>query len=175
MLKPLFLRTIAHKSQCLPWLYWDYFGVNINRSSCLTPEVSLHSLQCVCFIACSLSSDMFFCCELLFSFLHFLISKPSLFVVFFSLIFSYLFHIFFLSAISIQSLFLLSCFLFLLSCYHSSLHRPCFVRDKFVEVDLKPVCKHCFERLPDDMRRRLAKRERDSKEKKKKPLIPMCL
>lgn len=56
---------------------------------------------------------------------------------------------------------------------------PCFlpysVRDKFVEVDLKPVCKHCYERLPDDMRRRLAKRERDSKEKKKKPLIPMCL
>ena len=51
---------------------------------------------------------------------------------------------------------------------------PCSVRDKFVEVDLKPVCKHCYERLPDDMKRRLAKRERDSKEKKKK-LIPMCL
>ncbi|KAM4731086.1 LIM and senescent cell antigen-like-containing domain protein 1 isoform 2-T2 [Anableps anableps] len=49
------------------------------------------------------------------------------------------------------------------------------LKDKFVEVDLKPVCKHCFERLPDDLRRRLAKRERDSKEKKKKPLIPMCL
>lgn len=52
---------------------------------------------------------------------------------------------------------------------------PCSIRDKFVEVDLKPVCKHCYERLPDDMKRRLAKRERDSKEKKKKPLIPMCL
>lgn len=52
---------------------------------------------------------------------------------------------------------------------------PCSVRDKFVEVDLKPVCKHCYERLPDDMKRRLAKRERDSKEKKKKILIPMCL
>lgn len=52
---------------------------------------------------------------------------------------------------------------------------PCSVRDKFVEVDLKPVCKHCYERLPDDMKRRLAKRERDSKEKKKKLLIPMCL
>lgn len=57
----------------------------------------------------------------------------------------------------------------------SSLLSPCSVRDKFVEVDLKPVCKHCYERLPDDMKRRLAKRERDSKEKKKKPLIPMCL
>lgn len=50
---------------------------------------------------------------------------------------------------------------------------PC--RDKFVEVDLKPVCKHCYERLPDDMKRRLARRDRDSKDKKKKPLIPMCL
>ncbi|XP_029981296.1 LIM and senescent cell antigen-like-containing domain protein 2 isoform X1 [Sphaeramia orbicularis] len=48
------------------------------------------------------------------------------------------------------------------------------LKDKFVEVDLKPVCKHCYERLPDDMKRRLARRERDSKEKKKK-LIPMCL
>lgn len=60
-----------------------------------------------------------------------------------------------------------------------SLSRPspslCSIREKFVEVDLKPVCKHCYERLPDDMKRRLAKRERDSKEKKKKPLIPMCL
>lgn len=55
-----------------------------------------------------------------------------------------------------------------------SLLPPCSIRDKFVEVDLKPVCKHCYERLPDDMKRRLAKRERDSKEKKKK-LIPMCL
>uniref|UniRef100_A0A4W6FHA3 LIM domain-containing protein n=1 Tax=Lates calcarifer TaxID=8187 RepID=A0A4W6FHA3_LATCA len=49
------------------------------------------------------------------------------------------------------------------------------LKDKFVEVDLKPVCKHCYERLPDDMKRRLAKRERDSKDKKKKLLIPMCL
>lgn len=61
-----------------------------------------------------------------------------------------------------------------LSCLSPSLLPPCSVRDKFVEVDLKPVCKHCYERLPDDMKRRLAKRERDSKEKKKK-LIPMCL
>lgn len=52
---------------------------------------------------------------------------------------------------------------------------PYSVRDKFVEVDLRPVCKHCYERLPDDVKRRLAKRERDSKEKKKKSLIPMCL
>lgn len=52
---------------------------------------------------------------------------------------------------------------------------PYSVRDKFVEVDLRPVCKHCYERLPDNMKRRLAKRERDSKEKKKKSLIPMCL
>lgn len=58
--------------------------------------------------------------------------------------------------------------------HHPSLPPPCSVREKFVEVDLKPVCKHCYERLPDDMKRRLAKRERDSKEKKKK-LIPMCL
>jgi len=56
-----------------------------------------------------------------------------------------------------------------------SLPPPCSVREKFVEVDLKPVCKHCYERLPDDMKRRRAKRERDSKEKKKKLLIPMCL
>lgn len=56
-----------------------------------------------------------------------------------------------------------------------SLPSPYSVRDKFVEVDLKPVCKHCYERLPDDMKRRLAKRERDSKDKKKKLLIPMCL
>lgn len=55
-----------------------------------------------------------------------------------------------------------------------SLPPPCSVRDKFVEVDLKPVCKHCYERLPDDMKRRLAKRERNSKEKMKK-LIPKCL
>lgn len=48
-------------------------------------------------------------------------------------------------------------------------------RDKFVEVDLKPVCKHCYERLPEDMKRRLARRDRDSKDKKKKLLIPMCL
>lgn len=56
-----------------------------------------------------------------------------------------------------------------------SLPPPYSVRDKFVEVDLKPVCKHCYERLPNDVKRRLAKRERDSKEKKKKLLIPMCL
>lgn len=48
-------------------------------------------------------------------------------------------------------------------------------RDKFVEVDLKPVCKHCYERLPEDMKHRLARRDRDSKDKKKKLLIPMCL
>lgn len=48
-------------------------------------------------------------------------------------------------------------------------------RDKFVEVDLKPVCKHCYERLPEDMKRQLARRDRDSKDKKKKLLIPMCL
>lgn len=52
---------------------------------------------------------------------------------------------------------------------------PSSVREKFVEVDLKPVCKHCYERLPDDMKRRLARQERDSKDKKKKSLIPMCL
>ena len=58
---------------------------------------------------------------------------------------------------------------------HLSPIPPCSVRDKFVEVDLKPVCKHCYERLPVDMKRRFAKRERASKDKKKKNLIPMCL
>ncbi|XP_073711005.1 LIM and senescent cell antigen-like-containing domain protein 2 isoform X2 [Misgurnus anguillicaudatus] len=47
------------------------------------------------------------------------------------------------------------------------------LKDKFVEIDLKPVCKRCYERVPEEMKRRLAKRERDSKDKKKK--IPICL
>lgn len=41
-------------------------------------------------------------------------------------------------------------------------------RDKFVEVDLKSVCKHCYDRLPEELKRRLAKRERDARERKKK-------
>lgn len=44
----------------------------------------------------------------------------------------------------------------------------CPHRDKFVEVDLKPVCKHCYDRLPEELKRRLAKRERDARERKKK-------
>ncbi|CAB1327436.1 unnamed protein product [Coregonus sp. 'balchen'] len=48
------------------------------------------------------------------------------------------------------------------------------LKDKFVEVDLKPVCKHCYERMPEELKRRLARRERDaSKDRKKKPVI--CL
>ncbi|CAB1328804.1 unnamed protein product [Coregonus sp. 'balchen'] len=39
------------------------------------------------------------------------------------------------------------------------------LKDKFVEVDLKPVCKHCYEHLPDDMKRRLAKQEKEKKKK----------
>lgn len=77
--------------------------------------------------------------------------------------------------LTLSSFFSFSFFLPILS-IASSLLPPCSVRDKFVEVDLKPVCKNCYERLPDDMKRRLAKRERDSKDKKKKsPIIPMCL
>ncbi|XP_078078114.1 LIM and senescent cell antigen-like-containing domain protein 1 isoform X3 [Mustelus asterias] len=50
------------------------------------------------------------------------------------------------------------------------------LKDKFVEIDLKPVCKHCYERLPEDLKRRLAKRERDAKDKqKKKKLMDICL
>ncbi|KAG5283326.1 hypothetical protein AALO_G00040850 [Alosa alosa] len=47
------------------------------------------------------------------------------------------------------------------------------LKDKFVEIDLRPVCKHCYERMPEEFKRRLAKRERDSKEKKKK--MATCL
>lgn len=42
------------------------------------------------------------------------------------------------------------------------------LRDKFVEIDLKPVCKHCYERMPEELKRRLARRERD---RKKKPAV----
>lgn len=87
---------------------------------------------------------------------------------------SYLYFCF----LNVYLLLLFNCsfsFLSHLSHLLSSLLSRCSVRDKFVEVDLKPVCKHCYEHLPDDMKRRLAKRERDSKEKKKKPLIPICL
>uniref|UniRef100_A0A9J8BH05 LIM domain-containing protein n=1 Tax=Cyprinus carpio carpio TaxID=630221 RepID=A0A9J8BH05_CYPCA len=48
------------------------------------------------------------------------------------------------------------------------------LKDRFVEVDLKPVCKHCYERLPEELKRRLAKRERDSRERRKK-VIAVCL
>ncbi|TRY91700.1 hypothetical protein DNTS_003340 [Danionella cerebrum] len=33
-------------------------------------------------------------------------------------------------------------------------------RDKFVELDLKPVCKHCYERVPDELKRRLSREKR---------------
>ncbi|XP_068036371.1 LIM and senescent cell antigen-like-containing domain protein 1 isoform X3 [Taeniopygia guttata] len=50
------------------------------------------------------------------------------------------------------------------------------LKDKFVEIDLKPVCKHCYEKMPDEFKRRLAKRERDAKEKEKqKKKKPICL
>jgi len=44
-------------------------------------------------------------------------------------------------------------------------------RDKFVEVDLRPVCRRCYERLPEELKRRLARRERDAKERRKKPSV----
>ncbi|XP_052004960.1 LIM and senescent cell antigen-like-containing domain protein 2 [Xyrauchen texanus] len=47
------------------------------------------------------------------------------------------------------------------------------LKDKFVEMDLKPVCKRCYERVPEDLKRRLARRERDTKDKRKK--IPICI
>ncbi|POI20373.1 hypothetical protein CIB84_015873 [Bambusicola thoracicus] len=50
------------------------------------------------------------------------------------------------------------------------------LKDKFVEIDLKPVCKHCYEKMPDEFKRRLAKREREAKEKEKqKKKKPICL
>ena len=53
---------------------------------------------------------------------------------------------------------------------------PWLWRDKFVEIDLKPVCKHCYEKMPDEFKRRLAKREREAKEKEKqKKKKPICL
>ncbi|XP_053352599.1 LIM and senescent cell antigen-like-containing domain protein 2 [Clarias gariepinus] len=47
------------------------------------------------------------------------------------------------------------------------------LKDKFVELDLKPVCKQCYERMPTQLKARLAKREHDSKDRKKK--IGICL
>ncbi|PKU43468.1 lim and senescent cell antigen-like-containing domain protein 1 isoform x5 [Limosa lapponica baueri] len=50
------------------------------------------------------------------------------------------------------------------------------LKDKFVEIDLKPVCKHCYEKMPDEFKRRLAKREREAKDKEKqKKKKPICL
>lgn len=49
-------------------------------------------------------------------------------------------------------------------------------RDKFVEIDLKPVCKHCYEKMPEEFKRRLAEREREAKDKdKQKKKKPVCL
>ncbi|KAI5616969.1 LIM and senescent cell antigen-like domains 2, partial [Silurus asotus] len=47
------------------------------------------------------------------------------------------------------------------------------LKDKFVELDLKPVCKQCYERMPTQLKHRLAKREHDSKDKRKK--MGICL
>ncbi|KAM5252642.1 LIM and senescent cell antigen-like-containing domain protein 1 isoform 2-T3 [Hipposideros larvatus] len=50
------------------------------------------------------------------------------------------------------------------------------LKDKFVEIDLKPVCKHCYEKMPEEFKRRLAKREREAKDKdKQKKKKPVCL
>ncbi|OXB53114.1 hypothetical protein ASZ78_013341, partial [Callipepla squamata] len=50
------------------------------------------------------------------------------------------------------------------------------LKDKFVEINLKPVCKHCYEKMPDELKRRLAKREREAKDKEKqKKKKPICL
>ncbi|XP_041937534.1 LIM and senescent cell antigen-like-containing domain protein 1 isoform X1 [Alosa sapidissima] len=48
------------------------------------------------------------------------------------------------------------------------------LKDKFVEVDLKPVCKHCYEHYPEELKRRLARREREARDKRKKATA-MCL
>lgn len=49
-------------------------------------------------------------------------------------------------------------------------------RDKFVEIDLKPVCKYCYEKMPEEFKRRLAKREREAKDKdKQRKRKPVCL
>ena len=49
-------------------------------------------------------------------------------------------------------------------------------RDKFVEIDLKPVCKYCYEKMPEEFKRRLAKREREAKDKEKqRKRKPVCL
>ncbi|KAM6446645.1 LIM and senescent cell antigen-like-containing domain protein 1 isoform 5-T5 [Liasis olivaceus] len=50
------------------------------------------------------------------------------------------------------------------------------LKDKFVEIDLKPVCRHCYEKMPEEFKRRLAKREREAKDKDKhKKKRPVCL
>ncbi|KAK7807801.1 hypothetical protein U0070_000116 [Myodes glareolus] len=50
------------------------------------------------------------------------------------------------------------------------------LKDKFVEIDLKPVCKYCYEKMPEEFKRRLAKREREAKDKdKQRKRKPVCL
>lgn len=164
-----------------PWSkFWRQFKLNyeslkalcrLSHVICLT--VSLCSLSCFFSLSsiwdCLLLLPNCFFLPLLC--LWWLISSPHLpFIVLLSC------PTFPLPSPSFLSLHLLSLPLLMSSSSFTfpSLLPPCSIRDKFVEVDLKPVCKHCYERLPDDMKRRLAKRERDSKEKKKK-LIPMCL
>uniref|UniRef100_A0A7N6AXG0 LIM zinc-binding domain-containing protein n=1 Tax=Anabas testudineus TaxID=64144 RepID=A0A7N6AXG0_ANATE len=60
------------------------------------------------------------------------------------------------------------------SCFScSTCNTKLTLKDKFVEIDLRPVCKHCYEHMPEELKRRLARRERDAKERKKKPAL--CL
>lgn len=60
----------------------------------------------------------------------------------------------------------------LLLAFHWSVRWPC--RDKFVETDLRPVCKHCYERFPEELKQRLARREREARDKRKKAAA-ICL
>ncbi|XP_069029777.1 LIM and senescent cell antigen-like-containing domain protein 1 isoform X4 [Embiotoca jacksoni] len=58
------------------------------------------------------------------------------------------------------------------SCFScSTCNTKLTLKDKFVEIDLRPVCKHCYEHMPEELKRRLARRERDAKERKKKAAV----
>lgn len=91
-------------------------------------------------------------------------------------IFSYEYiHYFLFISIFLQNSFYFTCILILsYSLLHSFFAQP--ERDKFVEIDLKPVCRHCYEKMPEEFKRRLAKREREAKDKDKhKKKKPVCL
>ncbi|XP_061431047.1 LIM domain-containing protein unc-97-like [Lethenteron reissneri] len=45
----------------------------------------------------------------------------------------------------------------------SACHAKLSAKTRFVEVDHRPVCKRCFSRLPQELRRRLAARGRETR------------